>query len=43
VSVKAYREFAAANRPEGWNLWLSYTLSPAEAASGPAKAPAQRE
>jgi len=22
--------FAAANRPEGWNLWLNYTLSPAE-------------
>jgi len=30
VNVKAYWEFAAANRPEGWNLWLSYTLSPAE-------------
>jgi hypothetical protein len=27
VSVKAYKEFAAANRPEGWNLWLTYALS----------------
>jgi len=30
VNVKAYKEFAAANRPEGWNVWLTYTLSPAE-------------
>jgi hypothetical protein len=30
VNIKAYKEFAAANRPEGWNLWLTYTLSPAE-------------
>jgi hypothetical protein len=32
VSVRAYREFAAANRPEGWNLWLTYALSPADPA-----------
>ena len=32
VTVKAYKEFAAANRPEGWNVWLTYTLSPAEPA-----------
>jgi hypothetical protein len=32
VSLKAYKEFAAANRPEGWNLWLAYTLAPAEPA-----------
>src|SRR5262245_3899945 len=37
VNVRAYKEFAAANRPEGWNLWLTYTLSPAEAA--PARSP----
>jgi hypothetical protein len=30
VNLKAYKEFAAANRPEGWNLWLTYALSPAE-------------
>jgi hypothetical protein len=30
VNVRAYKEFAAANRPEGWNAWLTYTLSPAE-------------
>ena len=32
VNVKAYKEFAAANRPDGWNFWLTYTLSPAEPA-----------
>jgi hypothetical protein len=26
------KEFAAANRPDGWNFWLTYALSPAEAA-----------
>jgi hypothetical protein len=35
VNVKAYKEFAAANRPEGWNVWLTYTLSPAESAPTP--------
>lgn len=33
VNVKAYKEFAAANRPEGWNLWLTYALSPADPAA----------
>src|SRR5262249_26802714 len=32
VNGKAYKEFAAANRPDGWNFWLTYTLSPAEPA-----------
>ena len=40
VTVKAYKEFAAANRPEGWNVWLTYTLSPAEPA--PASPPPAR-
>jgi hypothetical protein len=42
VSVRAYREFAAANRPEGWNLWLSYTLSPADPAPARAAATPRR-
>jgi hypothetical protein len=29
LSAKAYWEFAAENRPEGWNLWLGFALSPA--------------
>ena len=38
LNLKGYREFAAENRPEGWNVWLTFALSqapptPAEAAS----------
>jgi hypothetical protein len=29
VNVKAYRELAAENRPEGWNAWLTIAFSPA--------------
>jgi hypothetical protein len=29
LSAKAYWEFAAENRPEGWNFWLSFAISPA--------------
>jgi hypothetical protein len=29
ANVKAYREFAAENRPEGWNVWLTIAFSPA--------------
>jgi hypothetical protein len=29
ANVKAYREFAAENRPEGWNVWLTIGFSPA--------------
>ena len=25
--AKSYREFAAQNRPEGWNLWLTFAIS----------------
>ncbi|WP_245331733.1 transporter [Bradyrhizobium sp. NAS80.1] len=28
-NVKAYGEFANENRPAGWNLWLTFNLSPA--------------
>jgi hypothetical protein len=27
--VKAYGEFDAANRPSGWNTWLTFSISPA--------------
>jgi hypothetical protein len=37
VNVKAHREFAAKNRPEGWNVWLTIAFSPAP----PKKADAQ--
>ena len=42
VNLKAYKEFAAANRPEGWNLWLAYTLAPAEPAPARSTAPPRR-
>jgi hypothetical protein len=29
LNLKAYGEFDAANRPSGWNLWLTFNLSPA--------------
>lgn len=35
VNVKGYKEFASENRPEGWNVWLTFQLSPA----APEKAP----
>ncbi|TKV82239.1 phenol degradation protein meta [Bradyrhizobium elkanii] len=28
VNVKAYKEFASQNRPEGWNAWLTFAVSP---------------
>jgi hypothetical protein len=35
INLKAYWEFAAQNRPEGWNTWLTFSLSPSAAASAP--------
>jgi hypothetical protein len=35
VNLKAYWEFAAQNRPEGWNTWVTLSLSPSAAASAP--------
>jgi hypothetical protein len=29
LNLKAYGEFANANRPAGWNVWLTFNLSPA--------------
>lgn len=28
LNLRAYREFAAENRPAGWNLWLTVSISP---------------
>jgi hypothetical protein len=42
VNVRAYKEFAAANRPEGWNVWLTYALSPADPASARSTAAPRR-
>jgi hypothetical protein len=28
LNLKGYKEFAAENRPEGWNVWLTFAVSP---------------
>jgi hypothetical protein len=40
LNLKGYKEFDAANRPEGWNLWLTFAISPAAAAAA-VRAPSQ--
>jgi hypothetical protein len=29
LNLKGYKEFAAENRPDGWNVWLTFVISPA--------------
>jgi hypothetical protein len=29
LNLKGYKEFDAANRPEGYNVWLTFVISPA--------------
>jgi hypothetical protein len=31
LNLKGYREFEAANRPDGWNVWLTLVIQPAAA------------
>jgi len=33
LSLRAYKEFDAKNRPDGWNAWISFELSPAAPSS----------
>ena len=33
LNLKGYKEFGAENRPEGWNVWLTFSISPAAPAS----------
>ena len=37
LNLKGYKEFAAENRPEGWNVWLTLSISPAAAPPPPVK------
>jgi hypothetical protein len=37
INLKGYGEFAADNRPDGWNVWLTFVLSPAAAPPPPVK------
>jgi hypothetical protein len=36
INLKGYKEFDSAHRPDGWNVWLTFNISPAEHAP-PAK------
>jgi hypothetical protein len=37
LGLKGYWEFAAQNRPEGWNTWLTFAISPAAPTPPPAQ------
>jgi hypothetical protein len=30
LNLKGYKEFGSENRPEGWNVWLTFAISPSE-------------
>jgi hypothetical protein len=30
INLKGYKEFDNAHRPDGWNVWLTFNMSPAE-------------
>jgi hypothetical protein len=35
LNLKGYWEFAAQNRPDGWNTWLTFAISPAAPSAAP--------
>jgi hypothetical protein len=35
LNLKGYKEFGAENRPEGWNMWLTFQISSAATALSP--------
>jgi hypothetical protein len=37
VNLKGYKEFAAEHRPDGWNVWLTFAISPAAKQEAAAK------
>jgi hypothetical protein len=39
INLKGYKEFASDHRPEGWNTWVTFVISPAAA---PTSAPPRR-
>ena len=39
VNLKAYGEFDASDRPDGWNIWLTFSISPAAPAQAAAAKP----
>jgi hypothetical protein len=39
VNLKGYKEFEARHRPEGWNVWLTFVISPAPPSAAPPPRP----
>jgi hypothetical protein len=39
LNFKGYKEFAAQRRPEGWNTWVTFVISPAAATPPPPSRP----
>lgn len=37
INLKGYKEFAAESRPNGWNVWLTFVISPAARQEAAAK------
>jgi hypothetical protein len=37
LNLKIYKEFAAEHRPEGWNAWVTFAISPTPPAAAPPK------
>lgn len=37
LNLRGYKEFAAEHRPEGWNAWVTFALSPTPPSHEPAK------
>jgi len=37
INLKGYKEFAAEHRPDGWNVWLTFAISPAARREAAAK------
>jgi hypothetical protein len=39
LNLKGYYEFAADNRPQGWNVWLTFAISPPTPGAPPPRTP----
>jgi hypothetical protein len=38
INVKGFKEFAAEHRPDGWNVWLTFAITPAAPSETPPSA-----
>jgi hypothetical protein len=43
LNLKAYGEFAAENRPFGWNTWITFSISPPAPGAPPTTKPIVRK